>query len=104
MVHVTISCHGDEIREIEISGHAGYETEMMDVVCAEISAISVGTLNSIDIMCPDSCLMEMASGYVHILVEKTSEKLQIILNMIQIQLLTVEQTNKDYIKVTKVEV
>lgn len=104
MVHVKVSCHEEEIQEIVISGHAGYETEMMDIVCAEISAISVGTLNCIDMMCPDSCELEMASGYVHILVNKTSEKLQIILKMILIQLETVEQTNKDYIKVTKVEV
>ncbi len=104
MVNAKVSRHNDEIVAIIISGHAGYSSEMMDVVCSEVSAISVGGLNSIDIMCPDSCSIEMRSGYVSINVIHNSSKLQVILNTIQIQLETVAQTNKKYVKVTKVEV
>lgn len=104
MIEVTITCHVEEIQKIVISGHANYGTEMMDVVCAQVSAISVGILNAIDEMCSNSCSIQMESGYIEIIVNQSSEVLQTILKTAEIQLKTVEHTNYEYIKITKAEV
>lgn len=104
MVTAEFNRHDDEIVSVIISGHADYSTEIMDVVCAEVSAIGVGTLNAIDTLCPNCCHLEMSSGYICIKVNHSSEELQIILKILEIQLLTVEHTNKNYVTVRKVEV
>ena len=104
MVNIRIERVDSEIKSITISGHANSDRIGHDLVCAEMSAIGVGTLNAIDEMCPDSCLVEMKKGYINIQVNRSSDRLQTILNMLEIQLLTVEYTNKDYVTVRKVEV
>ncbi len=104
MIEVTLHCHSEEFTKIVISGHANYGTEMMDVVCAQVSAISVGILNAIDEMCESSCNIQMESGYIEIDVIHSNETLQTILNTAAIQLKTVEHTNYEYIKITKAEV
>ena len=104
MIEVTISYHHQEITQFVISGHANYSTEMMDVVCAQVSAIGVGILNTIDEICNASCKIQMKSGYIDINVNQSSETLQIILKTAEIQLMTVAHTNYEYIKITKAEV
>lgn len=91
---------------IVVSGHADdqEETEVYRLVCAEVSAVSVGILNSIDELCPDSCECTMEDGFVSIKVRKSSEMLQTILKTFVIQLDTIEYTNKNYVKIEKVEV
>lgn len=104
MIRVQVRKENHTVVEVTISGHADSTTEMMDLVCAEVSAIGVGALNSIDILCPGTCDFKMNKGYIQIHVNQSSESLQTILKMLEIQLETVEYTNKDYIQVEKVEV
>ncbi len=95
---------------IVVSGHAenedgeDFDENLYQLVCAQVSAISVGILNSIDLQCPDSCDLLMDDGYVSIRVKKSSETLEAILKTFVIQLDTVEATNKKYVEIKKVEV
>lgn len=104
MIRVQVHKKDHVIEEVIISGHADSTTETFDLVCAEVSAIGVGALNSIDMLCPDTCDIKMDKGYIQIHVNKSNGSLQTILKMLLIQLETVEYTNKDYIQVEKVEV
>ncbi len=95
---------------IVVSGHADHEDgkdfdgNYYQLVCAEVSAVSVGILNSIDIQCPDSCDLIKEDGFVSIRVKKSSEKLETILKTFVIQLDTIEVINKKYLEIKKVEV
>ena len=40
MISVTVTRKDDSIREITVSGHAGYATHGKDVVCAAVSSIA----------------------------------------------------------------
>ena len=104
MIDVRIDRDHEEIVSVLIAGHADSGTAMIDMVCAEVSAISVGVLNAIEELCPSACQIQMESGYVHIEVIQSSAKLQIIVQTLEIQLMTVEYTNQNYIKVRKAEV
>ncbi len=105
MVNVKVQKRSEEILDIVISGHADSTgAEMMDLVCAEVSAVSVGALNSIDLQCPDTCILEMDKGYVHIKVLRSNTVLQAILKTICIQLDTIAFTNSQYVRLEKVEV
>lgn len=104
MVKVFISKQAEVIQSVVISGHADSVTTGLDLVCAQISAISVGILNTIDEICNDSCDICMEEGHIEIKVIQSSDELQLILKTLSIQLETVAFTNNKYIKITKVEV
>ncbi len=101
---VKVKVHGNPIHQITVKGHADSGEYGFDLVCAEISAICVGTMNAIDTLYPDTCILEMESGYVNIKVQDSSEGLQTILKTFVIQMQTVEFTNKKYVKIEKDEV
>lgn len=47
MTHVEILYHGNIIYGFNMKGHAGYNTEGLDVVCASLSAASQMTVNGV---------------------------------------------------------
>ena len=47
MINILIT-HGDERIEVSIKGHAGYNLDGKDVVCAGISALAQGILEYLD--------------------------------------------------------
>ncbi|WP_296240863.1 ribosomal-processing cysteine protease Prp [uncultured Faecalicoccus sp.] len=104
MIKVYLNQKSQRILSVKITGHANSTTEMLDLVCAEVSAVSVGALNAIETLCKDSCLIQMESGYVSIEVKSDSDTLQIILKTLVIQLETIIKTNKKYIKMIRREV
>ena len=106
MVKVTVYLHESNIERIHITGHADSVKDIAqyDMVCAEISAVSVGILNSIDEICGECCDITMEEGNIDIVVNENSSTLQIILKTLKIQLETIEYSNKKYIKIRKAEV
>lgn len=109
MVSVKVAYKSDEIDSIRITGHAHSQTpdQIMDMICAEVSAIVFGVLNSIDEQAKDSCEIEMdeiESGFISIQVLQSSPILQAILKTLEIQLKTIERVSKKYIQVKKTEV
>ena len=104
MIKVCLNQKDNQILSIEIKGHANSTTEMMDLVCAEVSAVSVGILNAIESLCEDSCTIKMKSGYVSVEIRSDSDTLQTILKTLVIQLETIIQTNKQYIQMVRKEV
>lgn len=104
MINVLFSEHKGSIKKIEISGHALSAPKGSDLVCAGVSSISVGILNTIDTILPNTCEMKMSEALINIRVKKDSEQLQTILKTLWIQLLTIETDYGKYIKLKKQEV
>ncbi len=49
MIQVTIFQDSDRsYRGMELKGHAGYDEEGYDIICAAVSALAVNTVNSIE--------------------------------------------------------
>ena len=54
MTRVTITKNANNsVRELEVSGHAEHADSGQDIVCAAISALTVNTINSIDLFTQD---------------------------------------------------
>ena len=54
MTRVTITKNANNsVRELEVSGHAEHAGTGQDIVCAAISALTVNTINSIDLFTQD---------------------------------------------------
>ncbi|SFK23498.1 hypothetical protein SAMN04488569_101723 [Marinilactibacillus piezotolerans] len=97
----------NEIISIEISGHAESGPYGQDVVCAAVSALSIGTINSIiEIagLSPSIIIDEEEGGYLSMKLpdgqsEKQSHTAQILLESLLLSLKSVQEESPDYIKI-----
>lgn len=105
MVKVRIVFQQEKILEFHINDHANSDIHGQDLVCAGVSCISVGILNTLNELYEDACELYMNEAHVRIIVkDMNNEGVQIILKTMYIQLLTMEENYSEFIKITKVEV
>jgi len=92
------------IYSFEVSGHANYAELGQDIVCAGISAVTVGTVNAIEKMLGIVVKSHMEDGFLQaeipdILESNLSEKLQLILETMVVMLETIEVNYGSYIQI-----
>ncbi len=104
MISVNIKRCRDAISEMVIQDHAGYREKGEDLVCAGVSSIAIGALNAIDLMKHDVCDLVMNDAYIQIAVKQNDREMQLLLEMLKIQLATVEERYPQYITITDQEV
>ena len=88
-----------QIREFELSGHAGYAEEGQDIVCAGVSALSISAVNGLERFLSAAPKVEEKDGYISCKLiggaEQDLEKAQWIL---QTMVLGIEQIQTAYRK------
>ena len=100
MVIVTIKEENKRIHSILVSGHAEYDVEGKDIVCAGISSIMVGGSNAIYQEDENAALIVNEKGNVSIKVlDIANDTIQIILKTMIVQLRTIQASYKKYIKI-----
>lgn len=108
MVTVTVKRNErNEIEEITISGHAHAGKHGSDVVCAAVSAVSLGTINSADLLLgsnPNVQFAEREGGYIHWKVGDCpdpliSEKQQLLAESLVVSLFMIAETNGKYVSI-----
>ncbi|RSD23299.1 ribosomal-processing cysteine protease Prp [Mesobacillus subterraneus] len=107
MIRATINrTKSGSIQSFTISGHAGFAAHGSDIVCAGVSAVSFGTVNSIISLTgitPD--IEQGADGFLRCdipdnLPEETQEKIQLLLEGMVVSLQTMEKDYGKHIKLT----
>lgn len=107
---VTVQVQRNEQNEIEaitISGHANAGKHGSDIVCAAVSAISLGLINATDLLLnshPDVQLAESDGGFlkwnVRPVADKlVSEKQQLLAESLVVSLFMIAETNGKYVAV-----
>lgn len=104
MILVNVRRHGDEIMELDVSGHAGQAPRGEDLVCAGASSIMVGALNAIDQLADGSCALLMDEAHIKITQKKENERAKLLLASTLISLQTLESSYSRYIKIQIQEV
>lgn len=105
MIEVIVKKNNDSFQSITISGHANSAKHGEDLVCAGVSAVSVGILNSLvnfGFIDQNMGNIEMRDGYISIDVMDLSKDIEVILETLMISLKTIAQTNQDFIKIMEV--
>ena len=103
MIRVSLTVQNDHILALEASGHANSDEYGKDLVCAAVSAILFGLWNAFDDMCPNVQL-SMEKNLIRMECEQPDEKSDTIFKTGIIQLETVQETNKSYLKIKQLEV
>ncbi|MCH3976239.1 MAG: ribosomal-processing cysteine protease Prp [Bacilli bacterium] len=100
MIRVNAHFLDNQINYIEITGHAGSGEYGHDLVCAGVSAITIGCLNSLNK--PDSYQIVVEEGYVLVKEKSVPEPHDIIvLETMYRALKSVAKNEADYVKVRK---
>ncbi|PLT32408.1 ribosomal-processing cysteine protease Prp [Bacillus sp. V5-8f] len=107
MIKVTIDYDPPErIRSFTLSGHADFAKKGSDIVCAGVSAVSFGAVNSIMALTGVEPEIEQGGegGYLRCVIpeeisQDTQEKIQLLLDGMLISLQTIERDYGRYIKI-----
>ncbi|TXK84732.1 ribosomal-processing cysteine protease Prp [Paenibacillus sp. N3.4] len=109
MINVTIKRFAPDSPQISsfvVEGHAEYDVPGKDLVCAAVSAISVGTFNSIESITGIIPIHEMERGFMDVIIPESARDLagkwdhiQVILESMVVMLQTIEENYGDYITI-----
>ena len=99
MISINVSFMDNDIHSITIQGHANQNRHGKDIVCAGVSAVVYGSINAIDDYQKDQIEFELKDGFTFIKVIHTSKELQLMLQMMLIQLKTLEESYQEYIQI-----
>ena len=108
MIKVRILRMNQRIVGFIVKGHANYDEYGKDIVCAGVSAITVGGLNAVAKALNNDLTkfkVEMSEGYTSLNVLDTEKQdVQTILETLEIQFKTIEETYSKFIKIIEQEV
>ncbi|WP_338555271.1 ribosomal-processing cysteine protease Prp [Paenibacillus sp. KS-LC4] len=103
MITVTIVRNADKrITSFKIKGHAKYAKLGKDIVCAGVSAISVGTVNSVEALADVKLPYVMDNGWLSsdipvVADQETDHKVQLLLESMLVMLDTIAQSYGKYV-------
>lgn len=104
MITIEIRKSGEEYQGFSCKGHAGYEEEGKDIICAAVSALTVNTINSIEKFTEDAFKAEAADGMVRWKFTELplSPETKILMDSLVLGLENIQETyGKKYIKITE---
>ncbi|GGF88498.1 ribosomal-processing cysteine protease Prp [Paenibacillus aceti] len=97
----------DSIVGFKVSGHANYADHGKDIVCAGVSAITVGTVNSIEELAGVAMECQMKSGFLNAKLPadvktEASDQVQLLLSSMVVMLKSIEDSYGTYIQIQNV--
>jgi uncharacterized protein YsxB (DUF464 family) len=92
------------IMAFSITGHAEYDESGKDIVCAGVSAVSIGTVNAIEALLQVQLESTMNKGLLSVVVpeitdETLREKTHLILDSMVVMLETIQKSYSKYISI-----
>jgi uncharacterized protein YsxB (DUF464 family) len=93
------------IIEVKIEGHAGYDDPGYDLVCAGVSAVTIGIANSIEELFGIDPVYQVGElGFLHFRLSEIHDpelwrNIQLLLESMIVSLKTIEEGYSDYIRI-----
>ena len=100
MIKIQINKTNNKYSSLLVSGHSNYDEHGKDIVCAGVSAVVTGGLNALIIENKNKISYRVNDGYVNVdVLDIDDDNLQKIMDVIIIQLKTIEESYKKNIKI-----
>ena len=100
MIKIQINKTNNKYSSFIVSGHSNYDEKGKDIVCAGVSAIVVGGMNSLLNENKNAIEYKCKDGYAYILVKDIdNDNINKILDVITTQLYTIEESYPKFIKI-----
>ncbi|MDO5381805.1 MAG: ribosomal-processing cysteine protease Prp [Eubacteriales bacterium] len=109
MTHITIYKSSDTKRNVGFmsAGHSGYADEGSDIICSAISLLTFNTVNSVEKFTDDKfevSVNEDEASLYFLVTSEISEKTQVLLDALELGLVTLAKGNPDYLLIIVKEV
>ncbi len=99
MIKVNFELNNELFTAVTIEGHSNFDKKGSDIVCAGVSAVGVGSLNALIEITKTKPHYRMEDGYLYVEFDQSKEA-QMIALILSIQLKSIEENYKKYIKIT----
>ncbi|WP_127529701.1 ribosomal-processing cysteine protease Prp [Paenibacillus kobensis] len=106
MITVTLTRNGSDRRivKFEVSGHANYAKRGQDIVCAGVSAVTVGTVNSIEAVAGVNLPYSIRDGWVSSDIptqadSSVDERVQLLLESMAVMIGSIQETYGKYVTI-----
>ncbi len=99
MIKVKVDYNNNYIKEIKITGHAGYDEYGKDIVCASVSSIVITSVNLILKMDENAIYVKQREGLIELKVLKEEQTINMVLENMYSML---KELTKDYKKNVKI--
>jgi len=106
MIRVTVNRLNNQITSFELSGHADSGPYGYDLVCAGVSAVSIGAINAVTELCNINLEIEQGAdgGYLYVKVPdklnpEIMERVQLLFDGMLISLKSIELEYSQFIKI-----
>ena len=86
---------------ISINGHAGYDVQGKDIVCAAVSVLAQNLIMSIERLTEDKIKYSISAGKLDINYEKLSDRAQVLLASFFIGIEAIANEYPQYVKLSK---
>lgn len=108
-VNIERSRESGTIEAFQISGHAFFGKPGHDIVCAGVSAVTVGTVNAVEKLTAVELPNEMHEGYLRVRVPKDMDEsrigqIQLLLESMVVMLQSIEEAYGKYIAIKQQEI
>lgn len=99
MILVSVVKEKSSIKSLTITGHAFRGDPGYDLVCAAVSSMATGALNGLDQLSSGCTLYLDESPKIEIVCQSVNKVNQLLLEFLLVQLKTVEEVEKEAIKI-----
>ncbi len=104
MIKITVNYAGELIKEVLITGHAGYADKGADIYCAGVSAVAQTALAGLLHHLEQAPFYKISDGHFECkladnLNDMDNEKAQIILSTMKVGLLAMQDVYKEHMKI-----
>jgi len=100
MIKVIYEVKDDLYTSLTVSGHANSDEYGKDLICASVSSIMFGFMNALDVLDEDVEIKQLTNKIV-IKNHCKSEMVQDYFELVMMQLKTIEESYRDFIKVER---
>ena len=100
MISAKYEVKDNQYLSLEVSGHAEYDESGKDLICASVSSIVFGFMNAIDAINEDVEIKQL-TNQITITNHSSSNIVQDYFELVMIQLKTIEESYRDFIKVER---
>ena len=104
MIDVIVFVKDGKYTGLKVSGHAEFEEEGKDIVCAAVSVLTLNLANSIEHFCDDDFTVDSDDGFFSLALQERSEKSGLLLDSCILGLMDIGEGYSEFIKINLQEV
>ena len=104
MIDVIAFAKDGKYTGLKVSGHANFDEEGKDIVCAAVSVLTLNLAHSIEHLCDDDFTVDSDDGFFSFVLHDRSEKSGLLLDSCILGLMDIGEEYGDFIKINLQEV